>query len=134
MPLGDQAFVRTLVRRIAERDASRTEADLQSDIQTLLLWGGLNLDDDHLNVQLESQLGGGTRRRIDIEVGHAVIETKRSLRDPAQLDDAVEQLAAYVTARSEQLGRRYVGILTDGATWHLYHLADQVLNGYRSTA
>ncbi len=128
MPLGDHAFVRTLVRRIVERDASRTEADLQSDIQTLLLWGGLNLDDDDLNVQLESQLGGGTRRRIDIEVGHAVIETKRSLKDSAQIEDAVEQLAGYVAARSEQLRRRYVGILTDGATWRLYHLSDRVLD------
>lgn len=119
----ESGVLNTLVRRIADRDAPRTEDDLQSDVRALLLWGGLNLDDGDLDViKLESQLGDGTRRRIDIEVGFAVIETKKSLKDQAKITEAAEQLACYVGKRSEQVARRYVGILTDGALWLLYNL------------
>jgi hypothetical protein len=55
-----------LVRGLASR-ASGAEANLQADVQTLLLYGGLNLDEDDLRVELETQVGGG--RRIDIETG-----------------------------------------------------------------
>ncbi|MFI7221352.1 hypothetical protein [Micromonospora maritima] len=37
--------------------------------------------------------------------------------------EAVEQLAGYVRGRIESRGTRYVGVLTDGADWHVYHLA-----------
>ena len=33
----------------------------------------------------------------------------------------------YVSERTQQRGRRYVGILTDGAEWHCYHLAESGL-------
>ncbi len=38
--------------------------------------------------------------------------------------DAVDQLAGYVSSRVGGTGQRYVGVLTDGAEWHLYHLVD----------
>lgn len=117
------AQLNDLVARIANRDAPRTEADLQSDVKSLLLFGGLDLDEEDLQVLvLESPLGDGTRRRIDVEVGFSVIETKKSLKDRATAAKAVEQLAGYVKTRSEQTGRRYTGILTDGAVWWLYNL------------
>lgn len=55
-------------------------------------------------------------------MGFAVIETKKSLKDQAKITEAAEQLAGYVRKRSEQVARRYVGILTDGALWLLYYL------------
>ena len=89
----------------------------------LLLAAGLNLTEgDVLDVKLESPLAD--RRRIDIEMGRTVIEVKRSLAAEGALDDAATQLAGYVEARSSSLGQRYVGIVTDGQDWHLFHHDD----------
>lgn len=107
-----------LVSRLASRDPYRTEADIQSDIQTVLLHGGLNLSDPQ--VRLESQLQDGSRRRIDVEVGAAVIEVKKSLVNADAVREYESQLAGYVQTRSGQTGTRYVGILTDGTEWRLY--------------
>lgn len=109
-----------LVRGLASRAPARTEADIQAGVRDLLLYGGLNLSADDLRVQLESQVGD--RRRIDIEAGFTVIEVKRDLRSSTVLAEAIAQLGGYVAARTEQLGQRYVGILTDGADWRCYRL------------
>ncbi|MEX1209983.1 MAG: N-6 DNA methylase, partial [Candidatus Nanopelagicales bacterium] len=71
------------------------------------------------------QTGDGTRRRIDVAVGHVVIEVKKNLNS-ADLPKAVEQLAGYVKQRAESFGR-CVGILTDGSEWRLYQLHDGTL-------
>jgi len=88
------------VARTASRDAIRSEADLQSDIRTLLLYGGLSLDDP--KVRLETPSPG--RRRIDIESGRTVIECKKDLRVGNVREEAVQQLAGYVGERTAQLG------------------------------
>ena len=96
---------------------------MQSDVRMLLLAAGLNLTEgDMLDVELEAQLSD--RRRIDIEMGRTVIEVKRSLARQGSLQEAAAQLAGYVEARSTSLGQRYVGIVTDGREWHLFHHAD----------
>jgi SAM-dependent methyltransferase len=93
---------------------------VQSDVRTLLLYGGLNLGERDLEeVTLEAPAGGG--KRIDIETGFTVIETKRDLRSGNVRAEAEQQLAGYVMSRAAALGQRYVGILTDGAEWRLYH-------------
>lgn len=110
-----------LVTRLCNRGATgRTEATVQSDIRILLIASGLNLaENDILDVTLEAPLGD--RRRIDIEIGRTVIEVKKSLTSGATLDDATMQLEGYVAERCRQLGQRYVGIITDGRDWHLFH-------------
>lgn len=114
------------IRRLIARDAPRTEAEVQADIRSLLLSAPLQLHEGDLEVvTLESQLGD--RRRIDVEVGSAVIEVKRDLRRGNTKDEARQQLAGYVATRSEQTGRRYVGILSDGAEWICYDLRDDQL-------
>lgn len=116
-----QVDVVELVRRLADRRADRTEANVQSDLHTLLVAGGLNLGDAEVNdIILESPTTA--RRRIDVEVGSTIFEVKRDLRAGNVLRDAVDQLTGYVQSRTENLGRRYVGVLTDGAEWRLYHL------------
>ncbi len=113
--------LRAVVARVATRSPRRTEATLQSDVRILLLQAPLALQPgDLLTVDLETPVG--TRKRIDIEAGSAVIEVKRDLRVGNVRTEAEEQLAGYVSDRSKQLGRRYVGVLTDGAEWRLYHL------------
>lgn len=119
--------VSALVKSIATRTVSRSEATLQSDIRTLLLWGGLNLNEAQV-VALEVPTSDGTRRRIDIEVGLTVIEVKSDLRSGKVRADAQKQLAGYVQAQTGKLGQRYVGVLTDGADWHLYHVVGGTLS------
>lgn len=114
--------LRTLVSRMANRNAGRTEANVQSDLHMLLTTAPLNLDDGDLDsITLESP--AGQRRRIDVEIGHTVFEVKKDLRVGNVRAEAVGQLAGYVRSRIESRGTRYVGVLTDGADWHLYHLA-----------
>jgi SAM-dependent methyltransferase len=111
----------SLARDLASR-AIGAEANVQAHIQTILLYGGLNLGEENLEtVELEAQAGGG--RRIDIEAGFTVIEVKRDLRVTGVREQAEAQLAGYVRSRTQALQQRYVGVLTDGADWRLYHLA-----------
>lgn len=95
---------------------------MQSDLHMLLAAGPLDLGDDKIeDITLESP--AGQRRRIDVEAGFTVFEVKRDLRTGNVRADAVNQLAGYVMARTETMQQRYVGVLTDGAEWHLYNLA-----------
>jgi SAM-dependent methyltransferase len=108
----------SLLTRLADREAVRSEADVQSDVRALLLFGGLQLDEPQ--VRLESP--APNRRRIDVEIGSCVIECKKDLRLGNVLAEGTEQLGSYMADRTAELGRRYVGILTDGAEWHLFQL------------
>lgn len=107
-----------VVERLATR-AGSTEADIQSDVRTVLLYGGLELENTDL-VVLESPVGGG--RRIDVEAGTAVFEVKKDLTNDTVHERAVEQLAGYLRSRTEATGLIYVGVLTDGTAWELYRL------------
>jgi hypothetical protein len=125
MPL-PASDLRELVTRLADRKAGRTEANAQSDLHMLLAAGPLDLGDDKVqDIILESP--AGQRRRIDVETGFTVFEVKRDLRIGKIRQDAVLQLAGYVASRVEAMQQRYVGVLTDGAEWHLYSLADDKL-------
>lgn len=97
----------------------RTEADVQADVRDVLLDSDLNLGD--AQVHLERPAPG--RRRIDVEVGLAVIEVKKDLDVGNTLPDGEVQLSGYVRDRTHQLNQRYVGVLTDGRRWRLYHWA-----------
>jgi hypothetical protein len=110
-----------LVARLVDRDAKHSEATVQADIRSLLLNAPFQLTEGDLrDVLLESPVGD--RRRIDIEVGTTVIEVKRDLRRSGVLSGALQQLADYVSARQAEMGRRYVGVLTDGTEWRCYFL------------
>lgn len=103
------------------KGVAQTEADIQSDIQTVLAGGELNLTVDEVP-KLEQQTADGTKRRIDIAICHCVIEVKKDLRNAAVRADGEQQLAGYLKTRQAQYNRRFVGILTDGRTWTLYDL------------
>jgi len=102
-----------LAARLANRVITRTEANVQSDLHALLLAAPLELEEnDLLNLDpvLEQQAGAG--RRIDVEAGFCVFEVKRDLRKGKIKQDAVVQLAGYVTSRTADMQQRYVGVLT----------------------
>ncbi len=109
-------------RLVNKSSGVRSEATIQSDVRMLLLDPELGLAEDSLDVQLETQVGHG--RRIDVEFGCTVIEVKKSLASPAAIGTARGQLTDYVTARSREMGQRYVGILTDGELWIAFHEVD----------
>jgi hypothetical protein len=114
-----------LALRMANRAPTRTEANVQSDLHALLLAAPLELEEGDLNPILEQQAGGG--RRIDVEAGFCVFEVKRDLRKGRVREDAISQLGDYVASRTRDMQQRYVGVLTDGADWHLYHLLNEQL-------
>lgn len=117
-----------LAKRLADRKQGRTEANVQSDLHLLLAVAPLNLDDDQIRDDIVLEAQAGDRRRIDVEIGATVFEVKRDLRVGHVREEAVKQLAGYVRARREQTQQRYVGVLTDGAEWRLYHLVDNELH------
>ena len=114
-----------VLARLVNRDKVRAEADVQADVRQLLLTAPLQLDEGDLLVNLEAQVGD--RRRIDVEAGSTVIEVKRDLRKGKVRTEAIDQLAGYVEKRISDTGRRYVGVLTDGAEWVCYHLVGKDL-------
>jgi hypothetical protein len=115
------APLRDIAGRLAAGSRGRTEADIQADVRGFLLDAPLELEGSDLaDVSLEAPAGGG--RRIDIEAGNLVIEVKKSLASPTALEAARKQLGEYVQDRTTELGRRYVGILTNGQVWLLHHL------------
>jgi SAM-dependent methyltransferase len=81
----------------------------------------MHLDEGDLQeVLLEAPTATG--KRMDIEAGCAVIEVKKGMGSTKARLRALEQLAGYVQARTEERGQRYVGVLTDGKLWILVHL------------
>ena len=116
-----QDTLKQIATRLAAGSQGRTEADVQSDVRKFLLDAPLEITGDELvDVALEAQAGGG--RRIDVEAGCAAIEVKKSLGSKTVFDAAVVQLAGYVKQRTEERAQRYVGVLTDGKSWVLFHL------------
>lgn len=107
-------------QRLGNRNERRTEAEIQADVRQFILEAPFQLEEQDLSVHLEAQVGDG--RRIDVEVGATVIEVKRDLRSPRIQKEAENQLAGYLEMRREQTRLRYVGVLTDGTTWHCYHV------------
>lgn len=119
--------LKELVGRLADRERQRTEAEVQADLRSLLLAAPFQLEEGDLEVvTLEAQVGD--RRRIDVEAGTTVFEVKRDLRKGKVRDDAIVQLAGYVAERERRMGRRYVGVLTDGAEWRAYRLREGKLD------
>ena len=116
--------LRRIATRLAAGAKGRTEAEIQADVRALLLEAPLFLEADDLEespqVSLEALVA--TRKRIDVEVGLTVIEVKRNLSSGKARTKAVDQLAEYVQQRTQESGQRYVGILTDGSRWILFHL------------
>lgn len=123
LPVVAESNLDKIVGRLAAQ-TTRPEATTQADIYALLTEADIGLGTDEV-VTMEAQVGDGTRRRIDVEIGQCVIEVKKNLHG-ADLPSAEEQLSGYVEQRSEAVGR-YVGILTDGSEWRLYQLHDGAL-------
>ena len=102
-----------VVDRIRRRDAKRPEAQLQAEIYQLLTMGALNLETDDV-AQLEVQTQDGTRRRLDVQIGHCCIEVKKDLRVGNVLTDARAQLAGYVLNQARTVSYTHLTLPTNG--------------------
>ncbi len=107
--------LQTTLRDLATRNPGRSEADIQAQVREVLLYGGFELGDE--SVALESPTDD--HRRLDIEVGAVIIECKKDLRPPSQLQKAETQIGEYLSEKAAG-GSTYAGVLTDGAIWRLY--------------
>lgn len=114
--------VEQIAARLAARRAGISEATIQADVRQLILDGLRNSATPLVDVALESPLGDGTLRRIDIEAGLTVVEVKRNLDLGNVRREAEQQLGGYLRRRCDETGARYLGVLTDGRNWYLYVL------------
>lgn len=110
-----QMSQRTLVRRLAARGVDRNGSQVQDDIRQLLLTGGLGLREHDLDTGTT-----GGRHWIEVEAGCALIGIVIELRVEGAGQPAERWLDKQLADRDRRTERRYVGILTDGAEWHVY--------------
>ncbi|WP_187414952.1 N-6 DNA methylase [Nonomuraea sp. PA05] len=115
-----------IVKRLAARTATRTSGQVAANIRQLLLSADLGLQENDLNCQ-EGLDVDGQRSWIDVHPGFTVLEIKRDLRRPGSRQVAEQQLHRNLMLRRQQTENYYIGILTDGIEWLVYHHVDNVL-------
>ena len=103
-----------LVRRLAKRRRSRTQAELEADVEKLLLMDDLGVAECDLDAS-ESGL-------LEVRTALVALALRNDLRIEGVLPEAEEQMRRLIIKRKRR-SKWYVGVLTDGAEWHLYHLA-----------
>jgi len=118
--LSPAANVPELIRRLADRRRPWDRDQLCSEVRRLLLAGYLRLSAQHLKVIPAAD--GGPSGVIAIDVGQSVVSVEPDLRDAAVLAVSQQELAEAVGKRAIYADQNYIGVLTDGATWRLYHL------------
>ena len=115
----DAADLRKIARNLAERKKGRKPAEIRAHIWHLLLEGGLDLDEDDLQTDLEGFTPGYCH--IDIPRGRTLIEITADLRPTNAAVTGARVLDRYLEQRTAYTGVRHLGILTDGVEWRLYH-------------
>ena len=105
-----------LVRQLARRQ-STTQSSLESELMSLLQGEDTGLTKQDLE-RLDS-------KALHVQPGLAVVEVRTDLRNDEAVSEAERQLDRHMQLYSRLNGKRYVGILTDGAIWHLYRLAER---------
>lgn len=120
-----KAYVKALLRRLSNHAQKRDAASLYADVRQLLLDGNLGLDEHDVSAEPEADLLH--RYQIDIETGCTVIGVRTDLDARSATKEIERQLDEYLALRSERTGQRYIGIVTDGIQWRLYHRINERL-------
>jgi SAM-dependent methyltransferase len=121
----DVANVRNILGNIALRARRRSATDIRAGIWHLLLVGGLGLDQNDLDAELEITSHGHCS--IGVERGRALIEICPDIRSKPAASIAESRIDRYIKAQIQDTGLRYLGIVTDGAEWRVYHRVDGTL-------
>lgn len=114
----DSVDLKALLRGLADRNSARDIVKIQVDLIQLLLIGGLGLHAQDLRYSPETR--ARDRVRIDVEAGSTVILARIDLR-AIGVKAAEQELDGWLAACTQRTGQRYVGVLTDGAEWRVYH-------------
>jgi hypothetical protein len=115
----DAADLRRIVRSLAGRRPRRTPVDIRVHAWHLLLEGGLGLDEDDLQSDLEG--AAADYCHIAIPRARVLIEIVADLRLSDAVAAGARRLDRYLEQRTADTGVRHLGIMTDGAEWRLYH-------------
>ncbi|WP_158812195.1 N-6 DNA methylase [Streptomyces fulvoviolaceus] len=120
-PAVDEAETRALLERLTRPIGSRTDVAIRDDISRLLMVSGLDLNEH--DISASEELGHHSKGSLYVTCSSTVIQARTDVCDAARAaaeHDLEETLALY----ARRSGRRHIGLMTDGVTWHLYHRAD----------
>lgn len=114
------------LRKLADRDHPRNEAAIRSNLVQFLLLSNLGIREQDISAQTDS--GVYDLRRLHIEAGSVIIDVRSDLRRSGIVHAAELQLDSHLAALSRSNDRRYIGILTDGVEWRVYHRVNEKFN------
>jgi SAM-dependent methyltransferase len=109
----DVTSLRSLLRNLANRDQTRTDAQVREGVVRLLRGSGIGLAD------LDNS-SGRAKGPIETVIGTAAVVTQRDLRDAGAARAVRQQLAKALGKHDQDQGRRWVGLATDGAEWWVF--------------
>ncbi|WP_374944434.1 N-6 DNA methylase [Sphingomonas sp.] len=114
MVLNTEALRATLVEL-----AKRPKHEAVRSLLFRLLTDGLGAEPSSIRQEERMEVSG----RVDAMLGRTIIEIKSNL--DRELADGERQLTGYLQEKERRTGQPWVGILTDGADFHVYGLRPQ---------
>jgi SAM-dependent methyltransferase len=117
--LSPAADMTELLRRLSDPQRERDPVSVYADVR-LLLTTGLHVNDGDIHVIPAKH--GGRGRIVAIDKERVMICVEHDLSHPAVRAAAEREVTAAVAERSAYAAQQYIVMLTDGATWHLYHV------------
>ncbi|MEU6259197.1 serine protease [Streptomyces sp. NPDC047043] len=119
----DEAETRALLERLMRPNAHRADVVIRDDIMQLLIVAGIDLDEHDINIS--DEFGQGS---LYVTCSSTVIQARTDVCADAARTTAERDLEEILALCARRSGRRHIGLITDGATWHLYHRADGQLH------
>ncbi|WP_308437276.1 N-6 DNA methylase [Streptomyces flavofungini] len=118
----DRAEARFLLDRLAQPDTRGPDLTVPEDIRRLLIVAGLDLGERDISLGGDHRhLEGGT---LHVARSSTVIQVREGLGTDGTRSAAEHDLEEALVFHASRSGRRHIGLLTDGVTWHLYHRSD----------
>ncbi|MFJ8598425.1 N-6 DNA methylase [Streptomyces shenzhenensis] len=115
----DEAETRALLERLTRPSVHRTDVTIRDDIRQLLIVAGIDLDEH--DIKISDEFGQGS---LYVTCSSTVIQARTDVCTDAARTTAERDLAEILALYARRSGRRHIGLMTDGSTWHLYHRAD----------
>ncbi|MET7995080.1 N-6 DNA methylase [Amycolatopsis sp. NPDC005232] len=118
----DQLDLKKVFQQLVRRHKSRSLTSFSEELLKFLVRCGIGLEVDDLRIKADAK--GRHNCMIEIEQSAVVIELSTDLRNDGEIKSGEWQLSRQLAAYSRSSERRYIGLLTDGAIWYLYHRFD----------
>lgn len=108
-----------LLTNIASREGNRSCTAVAAQLTRLISSIDIGISERDCDTSAVEGLANGSR--IDVRPGLTIIELRADLSRDETLKEAEKKPSQNMAVRSHQTGKRYAGLLTDGAEWRLYH-------------